>query len=48
MSDSLKTNYLFMGPHLPVNEVCHQQNLVLKSDQSRKGYEMSFKITAFK
>ena len=23
MIDSLKTNYLFIGPHLTVNEVCH-------------------------
>ena len=33
MSDSLKKNYLFIGHHLTVNEVCHQRNFGLKSDR---------------
>ena len=27
MSNSLETNYLFIGHHLTVNEFCHEQNL---------------------
>ena len=30
ISDFLKRNYLFIGHHLIVNEVCHQHNLDLK------------------
>ena len=45
MSDSLKMNYFFIGHQLTVNEICHQQNLDLKKDQSLsdlKKYEMIF------
>ena len=34
MSNSLKTNYLFNGRPLTVNEVSHEQNLDLESDWS--------------
>ena len=32
MSGSLKTNFLFIGLHLTVNEVCHERNQNMKSD----------------
>ena len=51
MSDSFNTKCLFVGHHLTVNEVCHQHNIDLKSDQSLsdlKNSEIVFKITALK
>ena len=55
MRVSLKTNYLFIGHQLTLNEICQEQNLDLKSDKSvsdltksLKEYEMIFKISALK
>ena len=36
MSNSLNENYLFVGPHLTINDVYHYWNFDMKSDQSLK------------
>ena len=55
MNGFLKTKFLFNEHHLTVNEVCHEQNLVLKGDKTLSNwikinynYEMFFKISALK
>ena len=55
MVDSLKTNYLFIGFYLTLNEVFHEHNLDFKSKEcpsetkkTIRKHEMVFKKSALK